>query len=68
MWPEKLLEGRQSRKEANGRFSRTAAGTRSLPHTLRRLDGEDRGVAECGAQPPCLCVPVSPQHTELRVD
>lgn len=50
MCPElRAVGGESGRKEANRRLSRTAAGTRSLPHTLRTARQGGRGTA---ASPP----------------
>lgn len=50
MCPElRAVGGESGRKEANRRLSRTAAGTRSLPHTLRTARRGGRGTA---ASPP----------------
>ena len=63
MCPElRAVGGESGRKEANRRLSRTAAGSRSPPHTLRAAPWGERGTAASRDPVPRGPTPRRPHH------
>ena len=63
MCPElRAVGGESGRKEANRRLSRTAAGSRSPPHTLRAAPWGERGTAASRDPVPRGPTPRPPHH------